>query len=145
MDERRKKGLCSWCGVKFILGHRCIRSQLYHILIDQVEEVEGDLEEFLDCTETLEDEGHKDSSEGYNTIISLHALMGTEGCQTMRLMGKIKKQVVVMLINSGSTHNFIDQTMAKKLKCSTTLVTGVSVTVANGDILQAQEMCTLMK
>ena len=55
----------------------------------------------------------------------------------MRFMGKIKRKTVVMLIDSGSTHNFIDQTMVKKLRCLTQTKTGVSVTVANEDTLKA--------
>ena len=46
-----------------------------------------------------------------------------------------------MLIDSGSTHNFIDQSVAKKLKCTTQGITGLNVTMANGEVLQAQETC----
>ena len=50
-----------------------------------------------------------------------------------------------MLIDSGSTHNFIDQVVARKLKCVTRVITGVQVTIANGDTLQSYEVCKLTK
>ena len=74
-------------------------------------------------------------------VISFHALWGTEGCQTIRLLGRIKKQALVMLIDSESTHNFMDQSVAKRLKCPTQMVAGMSVTVANGEVLRTQEVC----
>ena len=34
-DERRRKGLCMWCGLKFGPGHTCFRSQLYQLLVEE--------------------------------------------------------------------------------------------------------------
>ena len=67
--------------------------------------------------------------------------MGTEGCHTMKIMGKIKRQPLIMLVDSGSTHNFMDQAVARRLKCPTRVITGIKVTVANGDVLKSQEVC----
>ena len=144
-DERRKRGLCMWCNQKFVPGHNCIRSQLYHNLVENTDEIRTEQEEFLDCMEEIDDVDRKEGTECYNPTISLHALIGTDGCQTMRLIGKIKRQPLILLIDSGSTHNFIDQAVAKRLRCLTKAVTGVSVTVANGEILKAQEVCELIK
>ena len=46
-----------------------------------------------------------------------------------------------MLVDSDSTHNFIDQTLAKRLRCKSQVIIGVNVTVANGETLRAQEVC----
>ena len=40
--------------------------------------------------------------------ITLYALVGSSSSNTMRIKGKIKNQEVVSLIDSGSTHNFLD-------------------------------------
>ena len=37
-DERKRKGLCMWCGVKYSYNHSCARSQLYQLLVDDVHE-----------------------------------------------------------------------------------------------------------
>ena len=63
----------------------------------------------------------------------------------MKVIGKIKKHSLIMLVDSGSTHNFIDQTVAKRLKCKTQSTIGLSVTVANGDVLRSQETCKDVK
>ena len=51
--------------------------------------------------------GHIDIEEGLKRVISLHALLGTGDSQTMRLQGRVKNFFVVILVDSGSTHNFI--------------------------------------
>jgi hypothetical protein len=48
--------------------------------------------------------------------ISLDALEGTVGLNTMKVNGKIDKTIVCILIDSGSTHNFLNNTLALKLQ-----------------------------
>ena len=96
------------CNQKFGFGHNCIKTQLYNILMDGSDAIKGEHEEFVDYMEQLEDVGQKDQSDIDSPIISLHVLTGTEGCQTMRVLGKIKRQSVVMLIDSSGTNNFIN-------------------------------------
>jgi hypothetical protein len=40
-------------------------------------------------------------------VISLNALTGFSAPQTLKLIGYIKHQKVIILVDSGSTHNFI--------------------------------------
>ena len=102
-----KNGLCMWCGVKFTGGHRSFKSRLYHILVDYSNESMEDNDQFLDCidhVEGVEDvEGEEDGP-----VISLHALISAAGYQTMKVQGKIKNKLVSILIDIGSTHNFVD-------------------------------------
>ena len=73
MEEMRKKGLCMWCGAKFGSGHRCMRSQLYQMLVEEPEEVSAEPEVFFDCPEILELVPFEDP------MISFHALLGIRG------------------------------------------------------------------
>jgi hypothetical protein len=47
--------------------------------------------------------------------ISCHALVGISTPQTLNIEGYIKKKKVTILIDSGSTHNFINYKLAKDL------------------------------
>lgn len=40
--------------------------------------------------------------------ISFHAMARTKHPQTIRILGKLKNKEVTILIDGGSTHNFID-------------------------------------
>jgi hypothetical protein len=64
--------------------------------------------------------------------ISVQALQGTEGSQTIRFRGFLAGQEVYMLLDSGSSHCFIDQRVAEELGGWTTLEQQVKVRVANG-------------
>lgn len=60
---------------------------------------------------------------------------------TMRLQGKIKNQKVIILVDTGSTNDFIDATMVRKLNYTIQPLLGVSVTVSNGEQIAAQGIC----
>lgn len=47
--------------------------------------------------------------------ISLHALTSSLNLKTMRVVGKVGGQKVVILIDSGSTHNFLDHSIVKRV------------------------------
>ena len=50
-----------------------------------------------------------------NPTISCNALAGITTPQTLKIEGQIKKKNVIVLIDSGSTHNFIHFKIAKEL------------------------------
>jgi hypothetical protein len=120
MDERRKKGLCYSCDSKWTRGHVCAAPKLF--MIEEVEVVaeEDMVEEFEDCR--IEDFPE----------ISLNAITGTPNPRTMRLLGVLKGQQVVILIDSGSTHNFVDAQLAKMLGIQVQNGRTIKVKVANG-------------
>ena len=51
--------------------------------------------------------------------ITLYALVGTPSPRTMRVNNKIKELRVISLIDSRSTHNFLDLYVVMSLKLST--------------------------
>jgi hypothetical protein len=102
MDDKRR-GLCYFYDSKWTRGHVCATSKLF--LIEELETLEegnmvGELEDG-EMEKTLE--------------ISLNAITGTPNPRTMRLVGVLKNQQVVILIDSGSAHNFVDAHLAKLL------------------------------
>jgi hypothetical protein len=50
-------------------------------------------------------------------MILCNALAGISTPQTLNIEGYIKKKKVIVLIDSGSTHNFIHYKLAKDLNC----------------------------
>ena len=53
-DDRFKKGLCVWCGDKYSKDHRCTRSQLFQLLVEEDSLNQGDGEAFMDCLASLD-------------------------------------------------------------------------------------------
>jgi len=55
--------------------------------------------------------------------ISLHAFVDFFTPKTLNIVGYIKNQKVIVLIDLGSIHNFIDQILVEHLICFVYLVT----------------------
>jgi len=77
--------------------------------VDEEPREEENADEVL-LVEELDD----DMVDGELLGISLHALAGSPAPRTMRLMGKMGAQMVVVLIDTGSTHSFMDPNIARK-------------------------------
>eukprot|EP00252_Welwitschia_mirabilis_P002415 TRINITY_DN1235_c2_g1_i3.p1 TRINITY_DN1235_c2_g1~~TRINITY_DN1235_c2_g1_i3.p1 ORF type:complete len:434 (+),score=40.30 TRINITY_DN1235_c2_g1_i3:1161-2462(+) len=73
--------------------------------------------------------------------ISMHAMTGSLSPQTMRVKAELKKQHVSILIDSGSTHNFIHPNLVKQLNFQWTNDNPLEVMVANGERLRIQRTC----
>ncbi|WVZ20246.1 hypothetical protein V8G54_007568 [Vigna mungo] len=54
--------------------------------------------------------------------VSLHALQGVTGGNTLQLTGIIKKQELPFFIDTGRTHNFISEKWMKSLGLKTTFI-----------------------
>jgi hypothetical protein len=138
MEERRKKGLCYDCDAKWQYGHRCQNPKLFLLEALEVLEVNPTLEvEKEDLMEV--------SYEEENPEISLHAITGSNHPNTMRLIGWIGNHKIIVLIDSGSTHNFLDSSMGRKLKVSISKEQRIWVKVANGEEVVSEGKCMQLK
>lgn len=71
----------------------------------------------------------------------LHAIAGTLAPQTMRVKGTVCWQAVVLLIDSGSTHDFSNPSMAKKAGLPIRESRSMEVMVAIGYKLSSLGFC----
>ena len=102
LEERREKGLCFSCDSKYSKGHKCGENKLFYIYYEE-EEPKEQVPLQVDKIELV------------TPTISCHALIGINTPQTLENEGYIKKKMVTMLIDFGSTHNFIHCKVAKYL------------------------------
>jgi hypothetical protein len=72
------------------------------------------------------------SSEELTPTISCNALAGISTPQTLKIEGYIKNKKVIVLIDSGSTHNFIHYKLAKDLNCFVYPVPEFQVMITDG-------------
>nr|TKS15571.1 hypothetical protein D5086_0000032660 [Populus alba] len=73
--------------------------------------------------------------------LSLHALQGTTGYHTIKVWGKLDKCPILILIDSGSTHNFINVNLANKHNCLLTSIKPMLVEAANGGTMACAQIC----
>jgi hypothetical protein len=73
--------------------------------------------------------------------ISCNALAGISTPQTLKIKGYIKKKKVIVLIDSGSTHNFIHYKLAKALNCFVYLVLEFQVMIEDKGTINCSGKC----
>ena len=122
LEDKRAKNICFYCDKKYVPGHKC-SGQLHslEVIVDEdYEDVDPNL--ISDDMGQMEDYGlaaEFDHSTEMVPQISLNALTGVYNYQTMRVKGLVRRQGVHVLVDCGSTHNFIDLQTVKKLGCKT--------------------------
>lgn len=134
MSERRAKGLCYYCDEKYTKDHylKHKKVQLYSLDCG-----EGEFHDAVDswerhCEEEEEDNLVEMEDRNDKAHISLNAVTGVSDYTTMRVRGVQGKKTIYVLIDSGSTHNFIDRKLAKMLGCKLESTHRTQVAVADG-------------
>ncbi|CAA0817767.1 Unknown protein, partial [Striga hermonthica] len=99
VKRRREKGLCFKCEERFTPGHQCKQAFVIEVANPDEEGSENEEEPHQDIVV----EGPDEEAE-----ISMHAMAGIRGPRTMRLPAWVKDRKVVVLVDNGSSHNFIN-------------------------------------
>uniref|UniRef100_A0A2C9UQL6 Ty3 transposon capsid-like protein domain-containing protein n=1 Tax=Manihot esculenta TaxID=3983 RepID=A0A2C9UQL6_MANES len=124
LNERKRLGLCFKCNEKFGPGHRCKKLfSIQAVLEDSDEDTDMEIEEQIPTSEI--------------PAISLHAIAGFEGPKTMQLIGKVLGLDGVILVDSGSTHNFVSERYARKAGLEPSMRSKMKVQVTSGEELSS--------
>ncbi|KAA8534461.1 hypothetical protein F0562_031978 [Nyssa sinensis] len=108
IEERRKQGLCFHCNDKYGPRHLCKK-----LFILEACYPDDMVEDYGETIEFDEESAMENIDEA--PAISLHAISGTHTPQTMKVRGTLGKYRVIVLLDSGSTHNFLKEDVASKL------------------------------
>lgn len=103
------------CDQPYERGHRCQDKKTQFFLV----EIPILDEDYKDIDEDSKLEAEPIGFEMLKTdpCISLHAVNGIQSYQTMRIAGHYGRKPIQILLDSGSTHKFLDVELAKKLGC----------------------------
>lgn len=140
-EIRRAQGLCYKCGDKYQPRHQCkqklnvISATTEHQEMKQNGEIEGDT--MNNDVETME--------EPMDEAIYLNTLSGTEVPNTIILRGEAKRNIITILLDSRSTHSFLDLETAKKIGCTISDAVPMKVTVANKNHIFSLHTCLKLK
>jgi hypothetical protein len=85
---------------------------------------------------TKEEEEGEDSPK-----ISLHAITGRDASDTIKVYGQIGRSISLVVIDSGSTHNFMSLALAEVLELIPKRGEAMEVIVASGEKIQSSGKC----
>lgn len=132
-DYKKKNGLCFKCPERWSKAHICKNKTLQVMVVSQGLEMELVEEEFF---EACDGEGSTEMME-----VSLYSFFGLSSPSTTKLRGKIGKTNVVVLIDSGATHNFISPEIVKKTRLPTSTSGKFTVLVGTGITVNGSTVC----
>ncbi|KAF5477481.1 hypothetical protein F2P56_004118 [Juglans regia] len=144
-DEKRKKGLCYHCDEKWNPNHHCKKAKVYLLQGVENSEEREVIEEEIPVADLLVEGDLKQKGVVVEPEISLNAITGTPSSKTMRLMGWMGRTQVVLLVDSGSTHSFVDPSIAQTAKLVVDKAKRLAVKVANGQLVQGLGYCSNAK
>jgi hypothetical protein len=136
-EYRRKNGLCFTCGDKFEPRHqnKCpkkVQMQLNVLSIDELKmTLTDEVLDRLEQEELVAEECFK---------LSLHAISGTMAEDCMGVRALLQNQVLLILVDSGSSASFISQAMVDRVGLPTQQCSLAKVKVANGEILKSDRV-----
>jgi hypothetical protein len=131
MTEHQLKGLCYNYDGKYFSGHKYKEQNLFMAILEDV--LEEDVEPPL-VSESPKPTNMTPPSDPpkVELVISLNDLTRFSAPQTLKLIGYIKHRKVIILVNSGSTHNCIHRCIAQETNCYIHAVNNFQIMIANG-------------
>ncbi|XP_058732695.1 uncharacterized protein LOC131604261 [Vicia villosa] len=135
LQERRAQGLCFNCDEKFFTGHKCSTGRFLILIAD--DDISNDQPEL---EENIIDTADTDLNDTYFQL-SPQAVTGQFSPQTLKFKGSIAGLPVMVLVDTGSTHNIMQPRIAHHLNLRTTPINQFSVMVGNGSHLQCEGIC----
>ncbi|XP_070017897.1 uncharacterized protein [Nicotiana sylvestris] len=122
-------------------SHKCKNlKQVYALEVEELQSLKysEDAESFEDSEQIVELAEQTEHME-----ISVHVLNGSMGFKCLRATGYNAKKPLLILIDTGSTHNFINSGLVKQLRCPATTTCSQIVAAANGSGMKVDKVCRL--
>jgi Retroviral aspartyl protease len=137
IEQRRALGQCFKCGEMYFPGHQCkVKVQM---LISQDEEVLS--RELGTKAKSAENPVETETEMPEEAIVSMHAITNNPRVNTMRFKRFIGTTPITTLIDSGSTHSFVNPAVLKEQNCQLVDTHPMIVMVANGDRMVTDSKC----
>ncbi|MCH84607.1 Ty3/gypsy retrotransposon protein, partial [Trifolium medium] len=137
MEERRAKGLCFKCGGKFHpTQHKCPERAMRVLILGDGETVneEGEI-----VAMEIEEEEVDETIEAECKFIGVLGSMGEY--RTMKVGGKLENIDVVVLIDSGASHNFISPSLTTALGLTVKPVLERRIKLGDGHKVVTRGVC----
>ncbi|GJT60682.1 ty3-gypsy retrotransposon protein [Tanacetum coccineum] len=127
-QERLSKGLCFNCDNRWVRGHKCSSKFLLLMADEDVEE------------EQPPETEHEEALESGDISI-LNSLVGHGSPRSLQLWGTLGTGPVHILIDNGSTHNFIQPGVVERMKLPVTNTKRFKVYIGSGETLLCENIC----
>lgn len=150
LASRRERDLCFYYDERFTRGHRCA-SRFFLLDADEEQGEDTASPNIANLYPNSDDPTHLETqikpqltqpqTEPFQAQISLHALAGQTALETLRVVGRISHWNAMILVDGGSTHNFLQERLVKSLGLRVETTHTLHVLVGNGNELECFFLC----
>jgi hypothetical protein len=134
------KGLCYNCDEKYFLGHKCKEKNIFMAISEDVSEEDVKTPLVSEPPKTTDISPPLEPPK-VELVISLNALTSFFAPQTLKLIGYIKHRKVIILVDSGNTHNFIHHHIYQETHCYIHVVNNFQIMIANRGSMKCGGSC----
>ena len=136
-DYRKANGLCFYCAEKFEPGHaeKCLKRPKAQLTALALNDLDVQLTD-----EVLHQLAVEDSMAEQFGHLSLNALSSAADTNCIKLRALVQNKVLLILIDSGSSHSFVSSTFVQQLGLSSVPTTSSSVKLPNGEVLLSDRL-----
>ncbi|XP_019450597.1 PREDICTED: uncharacterized protein LOC109352871 [Lupinus angustifolius] len=138
MQERRAQGLCYNCDEKFHNGHKCQPRRFLLLLDDDFQQTDDTHTSSLETAE----EDLTVTDDLIHFQLSEQALEGQTSPKTLRFQGSIAGHPIIILVDTGSSHNVIQPRLASYLQLEIDPTPMFPVMVGNGAHIYCTGLCS---
>lgn len=135
--EKKRLGLCFTCDEKWSRQHWCPNKSLQVLTVVNGIEMEIVDQSLIEIEEDEKCEGTSSSL----MALSLNSFLGISSPTTTKVRGNINRNTVVVMIDSGATHNFISPSAVEKNKLRVTHNANLEVLLGTGISVQGIGVC----
>jgi hypothetical protein len=122
------------------LGHKCKEQNIFMAISEDVSEDDVEAPLVVMSPEPTDMTPPFDPPK-VEPVISLNSLTGFSAPQTLKIIGYIKHRKVIILVDSGSTHNFIHRCIAQETNCYISAINNFQIMTANGGSMKCGGHC----
>lgn len=90
------------------------------------------------------DDGENNVAKNFAEI-SLNVILGKSQAFSMKLQGKLEDKSILIIIDSGSTHNFDSMQLVAKFALSVEQISPFGVQIGNSEIVKFYQLCKNFK
>jgi hypothetical protein len=140
MVEYKVKGLYYNYDDKYFSGHKCEEQKPFMAILEDISKHDVEAPLVAVSPKPTDMTPPSDPPE-VELVISLNSLTGFSTPQTLKLIGYIKHRKVIILVDSGSTHNFIHCRIAQETNYYIHAVNNFQIMISNGGSMKCGGRC----
>ncbi|KAJ4812719.1 polyprotein [Rhynchospora pubera] len=138
-DQLRALRLCFKCHEKYTPGHKCTVKSLHAL---QMEEDDADPEVLsVPVIEWIKEVGVEQCASHADAVITMCSDQSASKLQTLKFKGDFDHIPICVLIDTGSTHSFVNPSLIDTERWPVSHTTPLNVRIANGTAMTTSTKC----